>query len=234
MTRLFLGQRSPTMMAISSQHPTTKRQGGEDLLMAIHRIPTEEPSPTPQAAGMASNHRTLASRPTPPLDNTMHLPKPWARQHHTSYLLYGEDLWMATHRISIDNALPTLSIAGMAPIHRKLATRPTTPVDDMMHLFKPTKSKQHHTSCPLPHLVGQPDSHRRCHKAKGEQPETPHRGENSGCHQQRKPAHHPPHRRRQGMEQAPLHCNIATGTSSMLSSSRCRQQHNLQPEWMHL
>ena len=166
------------MTAISPHHPTTVRQGGEDLRMAIHRIPTDETTLTPGAAGMALNHRILASRLTPPLDNTMHLPKPWARQHHTSYLLYGEDLWMATHQISIDNTLPTLSIAGMAPIHRKLATRPTTPVNDMMHLFKPTKSRQHYTSYPLPHLVGRPDSHQRRHKAKGGAArDTPLRGE---------------------------------------------------------
>ena len=70
-----MGSRSPTMTAISSAHPTTKLQGGEDLLMAIHRIPTDEASPTPGAAGLASNHRTMALMPTAPVD-AIHLPSP--------------------------------------------------------------------------------------------------------------------------------------------------------------
>jgi hypothetical protein len=61
-----MGPRSPTMAGISSQHPTTERQGGEHLQMAIHQIPTEETSPTPGAAGTASNHQTLAVTPIAP------------------------------------------------------------------------------------------------------------------------------------------------------------------------
>ena len=77
------------MTTISSPHPTTERLGEEHLRMATHRIPTDEISPTPRAAGMASNHRILAVPSTAPSDDnddTMCLPNPTRASHQ--YTLY--------------------------------------------------------------------------------------------------------------------------------------------------